>query len=270
MQEHSGRYLSIADFFAQYGIAVLVYDQPGHGKSVSDKKYFGFFQTIDPAAILLSGALKMSDLLLQKYPSLPHFILGHSMGSFITRIVLQKSENRFNGAVIVGTGGRMYLTYFLKKYFSIANNIAPYSHTVFNALFGFINNWKFRAESDDLSWLSVNPLNRESFSQDMFCGIPFTNNGYYALFSLHTNATKTNWAKNIPKSLPLLFISGQDDPIGAFGKGVKETVKALRVDGFNDIQMELYTKMRHEILNEEIRTDILEYIYNWMLSRTKL
>lgn len=269
MQEHSGRYAEIAEYFANRGFAVLTYDHLGHGKSVNDKKDIGFFQLDNPDDKLITDAEKIGKFLMNQHPDVPHFILGHSMGSFITRCLLQRIGDQFAGAIITGTGGPLTGINLVKTYFSLANKIAPRQKTFFNSLFNIVNNSRFKKDKNfsDTSWLSLNPANRDAFSQDELCGIPFSNNAFYALFSIYKKATARNWAHTIPKSLPFLFVSGQNDPIGDFGKGVTQTVENLKLDGFNDVDVKIYPEMRHEILNEEIREDVLNEIYKWILER---
>ena len=79
-------------------------------------------------------------------------------------------------------------------------------------------------------------------------------------------ATERDWAKSIAYEFPMLFISGEDDPIGDFGKGIRRTVLYLINDGFKNISYKLYPKMRHEILNESINKDIYDNIVNWIES----
>jgi len=267
MQEHSGRYAEIAGYFADRGFAVLTYDHLGHGKSVKDKKDIGFFQQDQPDEKLISDAEAMSKYLHQQYPDVPHFVLGHSMGSFVTRCLLQKSSGKFTGAVIVGTGGPLAGISLIKGYLSLANKIAPHYPTYLNTLFNIVNNKHFKKDPDfsDTSWLSLNPANRKAFAQDELCGLPFTNNAFYALFSIYKKATARNWASTISESFPFLFISGQNDPIGDFSKGVQQTVDHLKQDGFKDVDAKIYPEMRHEILNEEIKADVFNDIYQWIL-----
>lgn len=266
MQEHSGRYSEIAEYFASHGLAVLTYDHLGHGKSVNEKKDIGFFQLDHPDKKLINDAAMMNDHLISQYPDVPHFILGHSMGSFVTRCLLQKIGNQFTGAIIVGTGGSLTGLSVLNGYFSLANRIAPHQKTFFNSLFNFVNNSHFKKDENftDTSWLSLSQANRDAFSQDELSGVPFTNNAFYTLFKIYKRATKRNWASNVPKSLPLLFVSGQNDPIGNFGKGVMQTVNNLKQDGFNNVDYKIYPDMRHEIMNEEIREEVLNGIYGWI------
>jgi alpha-beta hydrolase superfamily lysophospholipase len=267
MQEHSGRYAEIAEYFAAHGIAVLTYDHLGHGKSVRDKKEIGFFQLEKPDERLVADAEMMADYLAEQYSEVPHFILGHSMGSFITRCLLQKASSKFAGAIITGTGGPLPGIDLLRAYLSLTNAIAPHQRTFLNSVFTSVNNKHFKKDKDfsDTSWLSVNPKNRKAFEQDEWCGIPFTHNAFYTLFTIYKRATARKWASSISQSFPFLFVSGQNDPIGDFGKGVMHTVDNLKADGFQNVEVKIYPEMRHEILNEEIREEVLNGIYHWML-----
>ncbi len=102
------------------------------------------------------------------------------------------------------------------------------------------------------------------FLQDELCGVLFSINGFYTLLSVNVKATDRRWAKTLPQAFPMLFISGSDDPIGNFGKGIKQTVSDLEQDGFKDITMKLYTGMRHEILNETDKQNVYNDIINWI------
>lgn len=267
MQEHSGRYAEIAAYFTNRGFIVLTYDHLGHGRSVKDKKDIGFFQLNEPDERLIDDAETMADYLHQQYPDIPHFVLGHSMGSFVTRCLLQRASNKFTGAVITGTGGPLAGISLIKGYLSLANKIAPHHPTYLNTLFSKVNNSHFKKDKDfsDTSWLSLNLANRKAFTEDELCGIPFTNNAFYALFSIYKKATARHWADSISKSFPILLISGQNDTIGDFGKGVMKTVEHLKQDGFTHISYRLYPEMRHEILNEEIKEEVFQEIYEWFL-----
>lgn len=266
MEEHSGRYIDFAKYLTAQGFAVLAYDHLGHGKSVKQKDDLGFFQLQKPANKVVDDAEAMADFVEQLYPNIPHFVLGHSMAAFIVRCLLQQANNRFDGAIIVGTGGRLIGIKLLRGYFFLMNKMNPRHRPAFKKLFSKVNNWKFKNEenNDGTNWLSVNVTNRNAFVKDELCGFGFTNNGYFTLFSVYAKATARNWAKNIPNTFPILYVSGEDDPIGNFGKGVKQTFNDMKKDGFKDISMKLYPGFRHEILNEDIRVEVFEHILEWI------
>ncbi len=106
MQEHSGRYKDFAENLANNGFAVLLYDHLGHGKTAENREELGYFQKENPKQQLIDDAATMAAFLENNYPNISHFLLGHSMGSFIARCLLQNQEADFKGAVIVGTGGK--------------------------------------------------------------------------------------------------------------------------------------------------------------------
>lgn len=267
MQEHSGRYDEIARYFAERNYAVMTYDHIGHGKTAETREDLGFFQLKKPAEQLVSDAGLMADKLHQLYPDVPHFILGHSMGSFIARALLQEKSKNFEGAVISGTGGRVPGISLVKIWLAILNKLSPRKRSNFvNNTFSKMNNQKFKNEpgADSTAWLSLSKTNREKFKADNLNGIPFSNNGFFALISINKRATEKDWANNIPKDFPMLFVSGAEDPIGDFGKGVRKTVSDLKKSGFNNITAKIYPDMRHEILNEDIREEVFAKIYQWM------
>ncbi|WP_026463047.1 alpha/beta fold hydrolase [Adhaeribacter aquaticus] len=267
MKEHSGRYADFAHYLTVQGFAVLTYDHLGHGLTAKQADDLGFFHLQDPTALLVTNARQIADYLQNLYPQVPLFLLGHSMGSFVARCLLQQAGSGFAGAVLVGTGGYMDSAKVWQILFGFLNKIAPKQKSwLMNKGFRWINNLRFRNEkpNDGTNWLSVNKENRTNFLQDPLCGKDFTNNGFYTLLSLVVQATEKGWAKAIPKKLPLLFVSGEDDPIGNFGKGVRETVEALRQEGFENIVMKLYPGMRHEILNEEIKLQVYQDIERWL------
>lgn len=152
----------------------------------------------------------------------------------------------------------------------MTNLIAPTKRSKWlNKLFTFINNQQFRHEkpNDGTNWLSTSLANRKAFQDDELCGMDFSNNAFYGLISINVKATKSNWAADIPRTLPLLFVSGAEDPIGDFGKGIEKTVKALRNNGFEHIDIKLYPDMRHEILNEDNRQLVFRDIAEWLGKR---
>lgn len=269
MQEHSGRYSDFAKYVTGQGFAVLTYDHLGHGKTAKSKADLGFFQKNKPLEQVVLDANTMADYLEELHPNIPHFILGHSMGSFITRCLLQQVGDQFNGAVIVGTGNKIKGAQLAKTFFFLLNFFSPKKRSrIINSTFSKLNNKKFKDDTNDngTSWLSLSRANREAFINDNLNGVPFTNNGFYTLLSLNTQATKINWAESINKNLPFLFVSGEDDPIGNFSKGVKETVDFLKKDGFANVSLNLYPKMRHEILNEDIKEQVYKDISKWLIN----
>jgi len=267
MQEHSGRYEELAQFLTENGYVVLTYDHLGHGKTAQTKEELGFFTEINPREQVVMDAENMADYLEHKFPYVPHFLLGHSMGSFIARCFLQIAPQRFDGAVIVGTGAKMAGIGLAKGLLNFLNALNPRKRSRFvNLTFAKMNNAKFKGEvpNDYTNWLSVNKQNRENFLNDPLCGKMFTNNGFKTLIELNMDATKSNWHKPLLKKFPMFFISGEHDPIGGFGRGIKKTIADLKANNFTNIDMKLYPNMRHEIFFEDEKNVVFSDIRDWL------
>jgi len=267
MQEHSGRYEELASYLTTQNFAVLSYDQLGHGKTALQVVQLGYFKKHGAKEQLIDDAITMSNFLRETYPQLPQFILGHSMGSFVTRCVLQKIGRQFKGAIIVGTGQRQKGSAAFRLLLTLLNSIAPKRRSkLINRIFDKRNNARFKNEpnQNNSNWLSISKANRISFLEDPLCGGLFTNNGFHTVLDLSLQATAIEATKNIPKNLPIVFISGQDDPIGDFGIGVEKSAAQLRAQGQTDITLKLYAGMRHEILNEDCKMEVFQFISSWL------
>lgn len=105
MLEHAGRYGAFAEAMNAKGIAVIGHDHLGHGKTARPG-CLGTFSDRDGAFYVLEDIRRISDFTERQYPSVPHFILGHSMGSFFVRRFLTICGEQVDGAIIMGTGSK--------------------------------------------------------------------------------------------------------------------------------------------------------------------
>jgi alpha-beta hydrolase superfamily lysophospholipase len=104
MVEYVERYEGFAEFLNQQGILVAGNDHLGHGWSYSEEWQKGYFAKQKGDICALQDLHRMTLLLQKKYPDIPHFLFGHSMGSFFARRYLCMYPNEIDGAVICGTG----------------------------------------------------------------------------------------------------------------------------------------------------------------------
>ena len=95
------------------------------------------------------------------------------------------------------------------------------------------------------------------YAADPFCSYLFTTGGYDTLFNLLGAVSKKGWAEKVPKSLPILLLSGEEDPVGQYGKGVKKVYDALVNSGHDRVTLKLYAGGRHEMHNETNREEAL-------------
>jgi alpha-beta hydrolase superfamily lysophospholipase len=270
MAEHHQRYRAFAQYLTTQGFAVLAYDQLGHGHTAHTNAERGFFQLDAPVERLVQDAENMAAYLAGLFPTVPHFVLGHSMGSFVVRCLLQRDGSRFKGAVLMGTAAALPGANLARVLLGGLNRLLPRHRTkVVNDFVGWLNNRTFPepAPHASLKWLSVNPQNQLAYWRDPLCGVPFTNNGFYTLLCLLRQATAGEWTRGIPPTLPLLLVSGADDPVGQFGHGVRRVTQQLVHAGFTQVQLVLYPGLRHEILQEVSKQQVYHDVAAWLTAR---
>ena len=270
MSEHFSRYEDIAEFMTSKGFVVTGDDHLGHGGSVGEDGQKGYFCDQDPATVVVRDVHRLKKMTQELYPGKPYFIMGHSMGSFIARNYIMRYGTGIQGAVIMGTGNQS------KALINVSKFVAGFQKLFFGdkhpAL--FINNLAFGGYNKRIDnpktpfdWLSVNEENVQRYIEDPDCGFLFTVNGFRTLFELIDRLLSKKNLKKVPVGLPLLFVSGAEDPVGDYGKGVMAAKNALAAAGVIDIEMKLYPGLRHEILNEKERDEVKEDIYNWLLKK---
>ena len=269
MAEHSGRYTKFAQFLADNGIAVATYDHLGHGQTIKTEADLGFFGEEHPVQSLLKDVIVMADSLKSRHPDVPHFVMGHSMGSFIVRNVLKHHAHNFSGAILMGSADVNPLAKVLLPINKVLAKIAPrHPNTVLANTMNKILNRQLndRTSSSKFAWLSENTANIEAYEADPKTGFDFTNNGFMTLFALMDTGLNKGWATTIAKDFPMLFISGEDDPIGNMGRGIRRVVKRLHKQKFNHVDIQLYPNMRHEVLHEADAQTVYDDILTWIES----
>lgn len=274
MAEHIERYGEFATFMAEHGYLVVGDNHLGHGKSVPENGQKGYFCDGDAASVLVRDEHKLHEVVEGEYPGIPYFILGHSMGSFITRNYLTEYGHEVQGAVIMGTGMQSRTLLGLSKTLAKAEKLFKGDRHVstfidklaFGGYYKKIPGYTMKNE-----WLTSNLDAVQKYNDDPDCGFTFTVNGFSTLFELIWRLHDEERLGRIPRNLPMLFVSGADDPVGNYGKGVKQAVRTVQKAGVRDVTMKLYPGGRHEILNdrehEEVYENVLSF-YEEILAKT--
>lgn len=257
MCEYIGRYADFAQYLAENGFYVVGNDHIGHGRSVTDDSRHGYFKNPDGLECAIEDMQTLRKLTEEKYPGKPYFILGHSMGSFFTRKYLTHYGEGLRAAVIMGTGTQSPLT--LKLGMKVCRDMAKIkgwdhrSKLVTAMAFGSYSK-KIENPRTNYDWITKDEKIVEKYAADPFCTYTFTLDGYYQMFRAIAYVTDK---ENIRKTadIPLFFVAGEEDPVGAYGDGVRKTVEDYRAAGKN-VKMKLYPSDRHEILNETDRESV--------------
>ncbi len=265
MAEYSDRYDGFARVIADDGWAVFMHDHAGHGKSIKTKDDLGYFGDKDGYKALIEDVYTVTKLAKDKYPELPVFLYGHSMGSFVVRGYAAKYGGEIAGLIPCGTAGANPAAGIGA---ALAGCIAKVKGTHYrsefinNLAFGSYNK-RFTDGNTGFEWLSKNSDNVKAYCADELCGYKFTAVGYRDLFNLLASVNNSQWFASVPKDLPIRLIAGADDPVGAYGKGVTEVYDKLKETGHN-VSIKIYTGLRHEIHNEKECGEVFSDIIAWL------
>ncbi len=266
MSEHSGRYDHFARFLAEKGFAVYMNDHPGHGRSAQIK---GHFADKDGWEHTVSDLNALMDQAAGNHPGLPLFLMGHSMGSFLTRCYIVRYGQRLGGCVICGTMGQIPGVPLGRALASAqCRLLGPRSSgKSIDKLVSSGYNKRIEHPVNASAWLSRDDAVCKKFQADPLCGFPFTAGGYRDLFTGLSEISSPHWPSRVPKELPILLIAGEEDPVGSYGQGPRQVTEALRRAGVRDVTLKLYPGMRHEVLNELGKETVYEDVLGW-LSKT--
>ncbi|WP_146623330.1 alpha/beta fold hydrolase [Enterococcus florum] len=266
MAEHILRYAPLAEWMNLRGILVVGHDHLGHGKSAR-ADHHGYFHSSSVEKGLVQDLYQVTKYVKGRYPELPIVVLGHSMGSFVLRNYLYTHSRAIDGAVIVGTGQQPnWLTRAGKTAASLIGSVKGDYHKsklIDRLAFGG-NNRKIKHPRTDKDWLVSLPHEVDAYLADQFCGFLFTVNGYQELFSYIIDSQDKEKIREIPSELPLLFLSGMEDPVGEYGKGVLKAAKSYRNAGIKQIEVRLYENARHEVLNERQKEQVFCDLFKWL------
>ncbi len=262
MTEYIDRFESTMSTIAKCGFICIGYDNLGHGKTANEGE-LGFIAKSRGYEYLVRDVKQFSDTVRNEYPELPYILMGHSMGSFLVRLAAEKYQNSIDRLIICGTGGPMAVSKIapiLTGAVKFIKGGKSYSSVLEKLAFGSYNR---RFENlTKYDWLTTDRAVIDRYIKDPFCNYSFTVSALCDLVILNRDCNRAAWFKNLPK-IPILLISGEDDPVGNYGKGVKAVYDRLIKYGHN-ARIKLYKNCRHEIHNDscaqEVLTDILKFI----------
>ena len=266
MIDYTGRYTELADFLCSHGFIFAGNHHLGHGKSVSTPEDFGFFAERDGYKYVIEDIHAMNKHLHKSYPGLPLILLGHSMGSFISRLYVAEHPHSVSGIIIHGTGGPNPLVGVGKLLAKVIRSFYGSHHRsnlINNMAFGSYNS-RFPKEEGANAWLTRDIARVAGRDTDEFTSYKFTISGYIDLFTFLAGSNSKAWFKKYPKSLPTLIMSGDMDPVGDYGKGPRYVYKQLMINGADNVTLKMYEGARHELFNELNSGEVFDDILAWI------
>lgn len=260
MTEHIGRYEAFMREMAQAGYICFGYDHLGHGQTAKDDSELGFIAHKEGWRYMAKDVGIFAEAVLGEYGRhMPYILMGHSMGSFVVRVAVSEGLVHPDRLIVMGTGGPnpaagvgLALIALIKTFLGERH----ISSLVQNLAFGAYNK-RFSSDGPH-GWLTADAAVREKYAGDKFCTFRFTVSAMGDLITLTKKSNAGKWFAHMDKALPILLVSGKDDPVGNYGKGVNVVFNRLRAQGAN-VRMILYAG-RHEILNDACRDAVIRDI----------
>lgn len=267
MAEHSARYDHFARFLCENGFAIYANDHAGHGMSARQQ---GYFAARNGWECVVRDINALMDEAAQNHPGLPLFLMGHSMGSFLSRSYLARYGERLRACVLCGTMGENPGIKAGKALAALQCRLrGPRSSgKMLDKIATGTYNSRIQKPVNKSAWLSTVDQVCIDFEADAMCGFPFTASGYHDLFTGLTEITSPQWAQKVPKELRVFLVAGLEDPVGSYGEGPKQVANWLKEAGVKQVDLKLYPAMRHEILNEkdkqQVYADVLGWLQEWV------
>lgn len=266
MIDHVGRYKHLAEYLTGEGYILAGNNHLGHGKSAGKPEDFGHFADKGGVDLVLCDMHAMNKYLSDTFPEIPIVMMGHSMGSFLARLYVEKYPHTIKGAVIHGTSGPNPLLPMGRVLTSVVRLIRGPRHRsglVKNLAFGSYNKKFPKSEGRD-AWLTREIKELDARKEDKYTAFTFTASAYLDLFKMIHDCNSDSWFSEYPKELPTLIMSGDMDPVGNYGKGPDYVYKHLMISGCKSVEMKMYGGARHELFNEINRDEVFLDLVRWL------
>lgn len=252
----------LIDFFTSHGIMVCGCDFIGHNFLREDRTMD--FKRKNAWTYLVNDLRKLSHYIKREYPQVPLYLYGHGLGSLVARMTMAQRED-YAGAILSGTSGTQH---FCRRSLITAQVLgmcrgADYKNYLIQKMLERKINHHFSTERDSKAWECSDPehriVNNLGAEETAF----YTMEAMRDMFYMLANVQKKEWYQSVAQKMPILLISGAEDPVGNFGKGIKEIEKKLKSKKC-DVTMHLYDNMRHNIQDEPDHDQVFTDIIRWM------
>lgn len=265
LAEHAARYARFAQELTDAGYAVYASDHRGHGATSGPRGTFGERGGWD---LVVADLHAVTERAKAENPGLPLFLVGHSMGSFLSRAYAAEHGHELAGLVLSGTaGGAGALGRVGLLIATLQGRLRGHGHVsgLMNTLTFGQYNAAFKPSRTEFDWLSRDPAEVDRYIDDPDCGFVFTAGGFGDLLRGLAAVNSDAVVRRVPSGLPVHLASGDADPVGGKGgAGVKAVAEQLRRSGVRDVTVTLWPGARHEILNETNRDEVTAEIIDWL------
>ncbi len=259
LAEHAGRYDRLATALGDAGYLVYGHDHPGHGATGEAADSLGSFGAAGWTG-LVADVATVGRWVAGLQPTLPRFLIGHSMGSFALQQVIVDHSDLWAGVVLSGTTALDQLAAGMA-----ANDDGAGGEEAGGDLSAFNAGFEHRTGYE---WLSRDEAEVDRYVADPWCGFTTSPDVMPQMFGAAARLADPAVLAGIRSDLPVLVVSGDADPLAGGGALVELVGQRYREAGITDVTVRLYPEARHEIFNETNRDEITAFVINWLDAHT--
>lgn len=250
MTEHGARYAKFAKYLNEHGYIVVADDHRGHGKT--DSASLGYCKG-NMFEDTLADEAAITEKYQREFAGLAYFVFGFSYGSFLAQAYLARYGNKTDGVVIGGSNYKKDFEVYLGSF--VAGMGCLFRPKGKAKLIEKLSFGAYAKRFEDGAWLSNDIANNKVYAEDPFCGFTCSNRFYKDFFKGLRGLYTKRYAEKLPRELPVLLVSGAQDPVGDMGEGVKKLAVYYRKQGMRNLRLVLFENSRHEFLNERDRRE---------------
>lgn len=270
MMEHAGRYDYFARWMNNHQIAVYANDHIGHGLTSNSSAELGHFPLLDDWRHSINILHDLTKRIREENPDVPVFLMGHSMGSVMAQTYMILHGQDTDGYILSGpvrqSGIIASIGILISCTFSILFGVANRSSVLNHMVYGKFNN-RIKPKRTAFDWICSEENIVDEYTASPLCGFPCSNRFYQNFFQGFKFISKIKNLKKIPPAIPVFIFAGRMDPAGKFGKDPKKVNYLLSKFARAQVQMNLYCKGRHEMLNEKNREVVYQDLLDWINER---
>ncbi|HKM30399.1 MAG TPA: lysophospholipase [Bacilli bacterium] len=265
MAEHIERYDDFAKELAQKGYIVYGHNQRGHKDTILSQQDYGYMGEGDNFEIMVTDLSEICEIIKEENPDSPIILFGHSMGSFIGQRFAQLYGTKIDGLILSGSSQNPNLLLSIGLLIAqITNKFKGrrYRSNLLNNLSFKSYNNVFKPNRTEFDWLNRDEKEVDKYVADPYCGGIFTA-AYFKDFFKGLKDINANF-ELVRKDLPLLILSGGNDPVGGCGKNSTKLYNTYVKKQMSDLTFKLYDQARHEILLELCKEEVKNDIFTWL------
>ncbi|MFX1394100.1 MAG: alpha/beta fold hydrolase [Promethearchaeota archaeon] len=277
LAEHAKRYERLADVLCNEGFVCYANDHHGHGRTAGDltkATLEGNAGVLGPNGWrgVVNSMHELTKIIKTENPNIPLFLIGHSMGSWLTQDYMQEWGDELNGVILSSTMGKIRASVIKSGKILLKSEIEKLGPDTPNEVLNKANFASYNLEWDNeegatgFEWLSRDKAEVQKYVDDPWCGfIAPTRLWLEFLYGFEKIWDEEN-EKKIPKNLPIFMIAGTLDPVSTKTKTIQALIKRYNGYGIKDVSYKFYKDARHEVFNEINREEVYKDVINWLNS----